>query len=52
MMPQLTFVAFDHLFVPNQMIPTNHILYSMKISRRSSARPPQMPSIHAALEAV
>ena len=34
------FVAFDHLFAPNQMIPTNHILHSMKISRRSSARQP------------
>jgi len=38
--PQLALVAFDHLFAPNQMIPTNHILHSMKISRRSSARPP------------
>jgi hypothetical protein len=50
--PQLAFVAFDHLFTPNQMIPTNHILHSMKISGRSLARPPQMPSIHAALEVV
>jgi hypothetical protein len=50
--PQLAFVAFDHLFTPNQTVSANHIPRPMKIRLQASARPPYTPSIHAAMEVV
>ena len=46
------FVAVDHLFAPDQMIPTNSHAAFDENSRCSLALPPQMPSIYAALEAI